>query len=1003
MTTRWNMICLCVLAAALPAWPARAEEPLDFNRDIRPILSANCFACHGPDEQTRKADRRIDTRDGALEDIDGYRAIVPGKPDESELVVRLFAEDKTEVMPPAKTGKKLSDKEKATLKKWIEQGAPYAKHWAYVPPVKGPVPDVSKTNAAWARNPIDRFVLARLISEGLSHSPQADRYTLARRASLDITGLPPTIEEVDAFVKDKSADAYEKYVDRLLAKPAYGEHWARMWLDLARYADSAGYADDPGRTIWGYRDWVIKAFNDNMPFDQFTVLQLAGDLLNQETGDRRQETVKQGQSPPTPVGGSHWIEQDETARLIATAFHRNTQTNNEGGTNDEEYRNVAVVDRVNTTFATWMGTTMACAQCHTHKYDPISQKEYFQVFAILNNTADADRRDESPTIGLFTEDQEEQKAKLTEEIAKLKDQIEKAKGTQAAAQAEWEKTLSKDAKPGVTGRVVKVEIVDRAEFLSLAEVQVFSGGENVALKGKAAQSSTDFNGPPQLAIDGNTNGDYAGAKSTTHTKNEKDPWWQVELKEDAAIDRIVIWNRTDGVGNRLSGYRVSVLDAKKQTLWQEQFAEAPDPSRQITLGVAPADIIEIANTPADKRTPAQAKRIAAYFDSSNPNSKSLRDHLAAAEKRLAGIKPANTVPIFRELQGNQRRVTKVQIRGNYLDTGETVQPGLPESLGIAPPQGETLDRLDMARWLVHPKNPLTARVVVNRYWEKVFGIGIVSTSEEFGSQGEQPVNQALLDWLAIDLMESNWDMKRLVRMIVTSEAYKQSSRVSRQLLERDPENRLLARGPRFRMTAEAIRDQALFVSGLLSDKMYGPPVRPPQPELGVKAAFGGGIDWTTSTGEDKFRRGLYTTWRRSNPYPSMAAFDAPNREVCTVRRDRTNTPLQALVTMNDPVYVEAAQAVAGRMMEEGGGLHEDGLGYGMRLCVARHPSDREVGRLVELFTAARARYAQDNKSAMDMATKPIGPLPQGVDAADAAAWTVVANVMLNLDEMFMSR
>ncbi|MEX2215300.1 MAG: DUF1553 domain-containing protein [Phycisphaeraceae bacterium] len=1003
MRILWTFACLIAVAPAASPLCA-AEEPLDFNRDIRPILSANCFQCHGPDEKTRKADRRLDTREGALADHDGFRAIVPGKLDESELVARIMSKDRTEVMPPAKLGKTLKPREIETLKKWVAQGAPYAKHWAYVAPVKGALPDVSKTNAVWTKNPIDRLILARLLSEGLLPSPQADRYTLARRASLDITGLPPTVAEVDAFVKDTGPDAYGKYVDRMLAKESYGEHWARKWLDLARYADSSGYADDPARVIWGYRDWVIRAFNANMPFDQFTVLQLAGDLLNQETGDRSQETVKPGQSPPTHVGGSHWIPQDETNRLIATAFHRNTQTNNEGGTNDEEYRNVAVVDRVNTTFATWMGTTMACAQCHTHKFDPISQKEYFQVFAILNNSADADRRDESPTIASFSDEQEEQKAKLRDEIAKLTGEVEKAKGSQAAAQAAWEKTLAGNAKPGVVGRFVKVEIIDRAEFLSLAEVQVFSGGENVALKGKATQSSTDYDGPPHLAIDGNTNGDYNVAKSTSHTKSEKNPWWQVDLGKAFAIDRIAVWNRTDGnVGGRLAGYRISILDEKQQVLSQEQFAEAPAPSREVVLGVAPADIIAIANTALDKRSAAQVTRIGDYFDTINPQSKPLRDRLAKAQKQLNDMKPANTVPILRELPANQRRVTKIQIRGNYLDTGDVVQPGLPESLGLTPPEGATLDRLAMARWLVDARNPLTARVTVNRYWEKVFGTGIVATSEEFGSQGDQPVNQALLDWLAVDLVESKWNMKRLLRMIVTSEAYKQESKVSPELLERDPDNRLVARGPRFRLSAEAIRDQALFVSGLLSPKMFGPPVRPPQPSFGVSAAFGGGIDWTTSTGEDKFRRGLYTTWRRSNPYPSMAAFDAPNREVCTVRRDRTNTPLQALVTLNDPVYVEAAQALARRMMTEGGSSPQDRVRYGLRLCVSRHATEKEVTRLVKLFESSRAHFTQDKKAAMEMATKPIGPLPGGTDVVDAAAWTVVGNVMLNLDEMFMSR
>jgi hypothetical protein len=756
-----------VLVALSPASAAaQPASTVDFNRDVRPILSNKCFACHGPDEKERKAKLRLDSREGATDSV-----IVAGKPEASELVRRLTA-DPDEAMPPKKSGKHLSQREIETLTRWVKEGAPYAAHWAYVKPVRPPVPTIRNPKFE-VRNPIDAFLADRLIREGLTPQSPADRHALIRRVSLDLTGLPPALDEVDAFVNDKSPDAYEKLVDRLLAKRAYGEHWARMWLDLARYADSAGYADDPPRTIWKYRDWVITAFNDNKPFDRFTVEQIAGDLLPNPTEDQ----------------------------LVATAFHRNTLTNNEGGTNDEEFRNVAVVDRVNTTFTVWMGTSMACAQCHTHKYDPLSQKEFFRVFAFLNNTADADKSDESPTLAFWTPEQEAKRKKLETEIEKL--------------------------------------------------------------------------------------------------------------------------------------------DAKKD----------------------------------------MAK-------------------LAALKKELAAVKPQTTVPVMRELTEAQRRKTRIQFRGNFLDLGDEVTEGVPAAFHPLP-KDAPVNRLGLAKWLVSPENPLTARVIANRFWEQIFGVGLVRTSEEFGTQGELPSHPELLDWLACEL-QSDWDVKRFLKLLVTSAAYRQSAKVTPALFERDPENRLLARGPRVRLTAEMVRDQALSAAGLLSPKVGGPSVKPPQPTLGVNAAFGKSIDWQPSTGENRYRRGLYTEWRRSNPYPSMAAFDAPNRDVCTVRRARTNTPLQALVTMNDPVYVEAAQGLARRLMKHEG-TDAERIAFGFRVCLARSPSDAERDRLAKLYEAARAKFAADPKKAALFASQPLGALPKDTDPVDAAAWTVVANVLLNLDELFMKR
>ena len=763
----------------LPSLGSAQATTVDFNREVRPILSNNCFQCHGPDEKVRKAKLRLDTKDGAL-----ASAVVPGKPEKSSLIERIVSHDVDELMPPAKSGKKLSPREIETLAKWVKEGANYSVHWSYVKPVRPIVPVVEKLTAP-IKTPIDSFIYARLVTEKLAPEPEADKYALIRRVSLDLIGLPPTAGEVDSFVKDTSPNAYEKLVDQILDKPAFGEHWARTWLDLARYADSAGYADDPPRTIWKYRDYVIQSFNANMPFDRFTIEQIAGDLLPNPTVDQ----------------------------LVATAFHRNTMTNNEGGTNDEEFRNVAVVDRVNTTFTVWMGTSMACAQCHTHKYDPITQKEYFQVFAILNNTADADRTDESPTHAFWTDELLAKKKDLERQIADLEPKL-------------------KDKKPD-------------------------------------------------------------------------------ELKAE-------------------------------------------------------------------------------------------RDKLAALKKQLNETKPLTSVPIMKELTGNQRRKTRLQFRGNYLDLGEEVTEGLPSAFHPLPKDAPG-NRLEFARWLVSPENPLTARVIANRTWEQIFGTGLVRTSEEFGAQGEQPSHPQLLDWLATELIATKWDMKQFIRLLVTSAVYKQTSRVTPEMFERDPDNRLLARGPRVRLTAEMIRDQALFASGLLSSKMLGPSVKPVQPTLGVSAAFGGSIDWQTSTGEDRYRRGVYTTWRRSNPYPSMSTFDAPNRDTCVVRRARTNTPLQALVTMNDPVYVEAAQALARRIMDQGGTTTADKVTFGFRACLIRPPGEAEVQRLQKLYQDALEKFAKDPGKANVFASNPLGPLPKGVDAATAAAWTVVANVLLNLDEMLIKR
>ena len=1140
---RLRFITFLLLASFLPS---QGAEPIHFGRDVRPILSENCFACHGPDEKKREAKLRLDDEASAKATREGVTAIVPGNPEKSAIIERILTKDPDDVMPPPKMHKTISPAQVATLKEWIKQGAKWGKHWSYETVVKSTVPKNAE------KHPIDAFLSARLAAEHLAFSPEADRPTQIRRVALDLTGLPPTPAEVDAFVNDKTADAYGKVVDQFLSKPAFGEHWARMWLDLARYADSAGYPSDPGREIWAYRDWVIKALNANMPFDQFTLEQIAGDLLPKPTDDQ----------------------------LIATAFHRNTMTQNEGGTNDEEFRNAAVIDRTNTTMAVWMGTSMACAQCHTHKYDPITNKEYFQFYAILNQSEDSDKKDERPVHPFYTPDQLKQRSGIEKQIAEVdalfaKPAKEWLKGLQAwtatiTKEPKWQsprpvsvtstskteatirddgsvflpskadkdnytvslplagakltgmrlnaipdKDLSgvsanssnfvisqikaeivpKDAKARA-GKIVRVDLQGMPGILHVAEVEVFSKGENVALKGKAKQSSTYADADAKRAIDGKTGGNYAKGSVAHTAEGDKAPWWEVELPATTAIDRVVVWNRTDGgTSARLKNWRVQILDEKRQTVWSANEAASPTKSREFAIGgnipvtfatanatfeqsgfpassvlsskVDPAtgwaiaghadkeqsislftsqpvevplgstlrviitqqskfekltigsfkvsvsddpQVSKRAGLPADvlaaiasaSRTDAQQKQIEAYYVRNvAPESAKERQRLTSLNKELAGIKQV-TVPIMRDLTGKDRRVTRVQLRGNWQALDAEVTEGTPAAFPPLPSDMPP-NRMALAKWLVDRKNPLTSRVTVNRFWEHLFGVGIVRTSEEFGSQGELPFHPELLDWLAADFMENHWDVKRVLKLMVTSRAYRQSSKVTPELQERDPDNRLLARGPRFRPTGELLRDEALFVSGLLSPKMYGVPVRPMRPALGLNTAFGGGNDWTTSVGEDKHRRSVYTEVKRNSPYPSFSTFDAPNRETCTIRRGRTNTPLQAFVTLNDPVFIEAAQALARKIVTEGGKTTTERLAWAFHQCLSRAPSEVESKRLAALYDETKTGYAADVDHALKMATDPIGPAPQGANVPELAAWSSVANVIMNLDEFVMRR
>ena len=977
---------------------------VSFNDEIRPLLSNSCYRCHGPDEEDRKAKLRLDTREGATKDHEGFTAISPGKIEDSELIYRIVTDDEDEMMPPPGKGERFTKEQIELFKRWIEEGAEYEVHWSYAKPVRPEVPQVDETMMK-VRNPVDSFILSRLSKEGLSPSKEADAHTLIRRVALDLTGLPPTKAEVEAFLADESAKAYENLVNRLLAKPAFGEHWARMWLDLARYADSAGYADDPGRTIWAYRDWVIRAFNENMPFDQFTIDQIAGDLV------------------PTPT-------EDQ---LIATAFHRNTKTNNEGGTSDEEFRNAAVVDRVNTTMATWMGTTAACAQCHTHKYDPISHAEYFQMFAIFNQSEDADRRNEAPIIQVMGDQNKKQVAHISAEIAKLKKEMEPAATLDLKAFAEWEAALK--AKVGrwdvLTPR--KMTAVSGANFKAGSDGSVLVSGKTAGTDDYTISASSKLKKITAIKIEAlaydklgsggpGRNGNFVineveltSGKTKASFLNASSTYDQDKFGAASAIDGNAGSDSGWAVGGSLGQDHHIVIELDKPLdgrnlelrLLQRYPNHALGRFRILATDSAgpsmalSSDTIAILKTSPAKRSAAERAQLVAVYRKTNPSVIADTKKLADLKKQLAAVKPLTSVPIMRDLPKNKHRKTHIQLRGSYLSLGEEVAPGVPQVFGSLP-KGSNPDRLAMAKWLVDQENPLTARVVANRFWENLFGVGIVLTSEEFGSQGERPSHPELLDWLAVEFMGGGWDVKSFLRLLVTSSAYRQNSHVSDEMAALDPDNRLVARGPRVRLSAEMIRDQALAVSGLLSSKMYGVPVRPPQPNLGLKAAFGGGTDWSTSSGEDKFRRGLYTSWRRSSPYPSMATFGAPNREVCTVRRGNTNTPLQALVTLNDPVYIEAAQALSRRMAAQKGTVAEM-IKHGFQLCLSRYPNEIENSRLIALYDSTRSKYAADQKLAREMATNPIGPLPKGIDVVELATLTVVANVLLNLDETLMKR
>lgn len=893
--------CVALLAfLAYWAWDqaALSSQPVDFNAEIRPILNKKCISCHGGVKRSGEFSLLFRTEALGVNES-GKRAIVPGNVSESEMIHRIVHDDPEMRMPPE--GDPLSQQEVNLLTQWIEEGAKWEDHWAYVKPEPVTLPE---TSADWGNNEIDAFVLKRLEQDHLQPSSPASKEVLLRRLSLDLTGLPPTEEELKHFLANTEANAYEQEVDRLLSSSHYGERWAAMWMDLARYADSKGYEADRGRSIWQYRDWLIKAFNEDKPFDTFTIEQLAGDLLPNPTDDQ----------------------------LIATAFHRNTMNNDEGGTDDEEFRVSAVIDRVNTTWDVWQATTMACVQCHSHPYDPIRHEDYYKSYAFFNNTADEDVASESPNLKTFKNEDDRQS------LEELKNWVIEHT---ASADAKLEKAqqfvnLVKVTEPKIHGH--SFDQIEKGTLDGYKRLTIEDGGHNRI-------PGVQLSDKDQLLFR------YSADHSNT----------QVEIRLDSLDGKLLTrWNM-----QKTEGFQTVAVAIPATSGRHDLYMKFKSPGQQGYLCTIEW-IIPYEALPGEKQ-PAYAQMNQQLF-------------------RLINSEEVIETPVMMEKADDYRRKTHIFERGNWMVHGEEVQPGVPQAWN-AMPEGAPQNRLGMAKWLVSKDNPLTARVTVNRFWAQLFGTGIVETIEDFGTQGFKPSHPQLLDWLAQQFMyEHAWSLKSLLKQMVMSATYQQSSKATPELLAIDPDNRLLARGPRVRLNAEQVRDQALAVSGLLSDKMYGPSVMPLQPD-GIWQVVYNGMSWETSEGEDKNRRALYTYWRRTSPYPSMIAFDGPSREFCLTRRINTNTPLQALVTLNDPVYMAAAYGLAQRMQEEG--KVEEQLKRGYKLALLKDIDAEKLADLTQLYEDT----FQQLEAQPDAVAKVAG---EGQLAL--ATLTVVANVILNLDE-----
>lgn len=1032
---------------------ATAGDDISFSRDISPLLSKNCFVCHGPDKEQVAGGFRLDDRQSATSAADsGEIPIVPGKASDSEVMWRLKSDDEGLQMPPPESGKSLTPEQIERIGRWIDQGATYEQHWAFVPPSRAAVP---QTEHPRANSAIDDFVFDALAQADLSPAEEADRETLLRRVSFDLTGLPPTPEEIDGFVNDPSPNAYEKVVDRLLMSPHYGERMALPWLDHARYADSNGFQSDGSREMWAWRDWVIDAYNRNLPFDQFTIEQLAGDMLPEATPDQ----------------------------IVATGFNRNHRLNGEGGRIVDEWFVETVIDRVETTGLTWLGLTFNCCRCHDHKYDPISQREFYQMFAYFNSIdesgvleANAKKGNNTPPLlDLPTAQQTRQLQDLDAAIAAAERQVDEARQQVPAELAAWEaKRKVTDEAVWIAAQPTSVKSLGGATLTRQSDGSYLASGGNPAhevyelaiplsgreLTGVMIEALPDPS-LPQQSLGRSSNGNFVltaiEATITADVLPDPQPLDFAVAAADfeqpgypaSAVER-TLTNKPAATAKDRPGWAIAgnepqnrvprrimfVLDAavdlppdavlnlvlRHDSRFAQHnigrfglFTSGRGPEElSLEAGGLAVDIASILQTNVDDRTDAQIKQLTDFFLANVPNSvraaeEALEQAKQAHAKELAGV---TSTMVMKE---GERRDAFILQRGEYDKPTEKVERQLPAFLPPLPEDASN-DRLGLAQWIADESNPLTARVWVNRQWEQFFGTGIVKTSENFGTQADYPSHPELLDWLAVEFMTPTvmpavdgtpaqpWDMKAFHKMLVMSATYRQSSHVTPKLLEQDPDNRLLARGPRFRLTGEWIRDAALAASGLLVPKIGGPSVRPYMP-AGVwdeTSKYGNLRNYKPDQGDGLYRRTMYTIWKRTAAPPTMLLFDAPNREVCTIQRSRTNTPLQALSLLNEITFVEAARGLAMRMLNEGGSSPAEQIAHGFQLAIGRQPTETELAILTEGLQTDLQRFADDPAAAEKLIAIGASPLPKDLTPQTLAAYTLTANVILNLDE-FVTR